>query len=151
MKPGKESIRNKAYENLDDGSMSGRSKLSLTVTQKEYVKKNSLVVRFIRKKDYLEANNFHKTGWKIVQDNEMPGSNSEGLIEVGDLVLAVKTESAQTAHRAELKRRSDRHTDQKRIAREAADQLRQAARAANLNAQIHEGYEENGGKDSDEE
>lgn len=150
MKPGKEPIRNKVYESLLETSALSKSKLALSEIQRDYVKQNGLEVRFIRKKEYLEANNFHRTGWKIVQDKDMPGSNAEGLIEIGDLVLAVKTKEAQRVHRAELKSKTERHTDQKRVMQEAAAKLRDSARAANLNAQIHEGYEENGGKDADE-
>lgn len=151
MKPGKEPIKNKKYEKLLETSSSEQNKLALTAEQQEYIDANGLEVRFIKKKDYLAANNFHRTGWKLISDSEMPGSNADGLVEVGDLVLAVKSKAAQAAHRAELKRKTERYTDPDRVNRQAADELKQSARASKLNAQIHVGYEENGsgGKDDD--
>lgn len=150
-KPGKEPIANKKYESLYETSSTDRNRLALSPKQKAYLKANGIEARFIQKKQYLDANNFHRTGWKIIADPEMPGCNSEGLIEVGDLVLAVKSKEAQAVHRMDLKRKTDRYTDPKRITKQAAAELRESAKAASLNAQIHEGYEENGGKDSEDD
>lgn len=151
IKNGREPIRNKVYEGLLETSATERNKLALTATQKAYLKNNDLVSRFILKKEYLKANNFHRTGWKVVADQSMPGSNAEGLVEVGDLVLAVKTTSAQTAHRGELKRKAERHSDSKSVNKRAAQELRAAMQESNLNGRIHEGYEENGGAEEDED
>jgi hypothetical protein len=46
-------------------------------------------------------------------------------------------------HRADIKRKTDRYIDPSRIVKQTAAELRDSARAASLNAQIHEGYEEN--------
>jgi protein tyrosine phosphatase len=142
MKKGRESIKNKRYEVLKEIPYQSRNRLELNEKQKDYINANDLEVRFIYKKDYIKNNNFHRTGWKVIADPEFPGANAEGVVEVGDLVLAVKTKESQAYHRKELQRRSDVMGNVKGIQKKAREELESRAKDAKLNVRIHEGYEE---------
>ncbi len=150
MKNGKESIKSKKYDILKEASYTEREKFALTSDQANYLSANGLAHRFIQEKQYLLANNFHRTGWRIVADPDFPGANADGVVKIGDLVLAVKTKEAQDAHKKALKKKSDRYSNQKEVNKKAAEELRQKASDAGLSAQIHEGFEENNpDKDND--
>lgn len=150
-KGGKEPIANKRYAGLLEVTPNDQNRLALSKEQKAYLVSNGLECRFIQKKEYLANNNFHRTGWTIVSDSEMPGTNAEGLVEVGDLVLAVKTKSAQNAHRKNLAAKNARYSDPKLINKKAAAELRSRMSEGNLSGQIHEGYSENGDEADDDQ
>src|SRR5688572_16673478 len=85
---GREPISNKKYSQLLETDYFDRNRLAITEQQREYLEANGLVHRYIRHKEYIDNNNFHKSGWKVIPDTDMPGSNAEGLVKVGDSVLA---------------------------------------------------------------
>lgn len=148
MKAGRESVKNKVYEKLGEIKYQDNNKFNLTADQAVYLKQNGIVHRFVHRKQYMDSNNFHKSGWRVVPDTSMPGSNSEGLVVIGDLVLAVKTSENQAAHRKALLDKNKRYTNQKTNLKQAADDLKRAARKIDASAEVHEGYEEN---DNDED
>jgi hypothetical protein len=150
-KGGREPIVNRSsvYEVLKETDYTAKDALALTDKQKAYLKTNDIVHRFVYKKEYLKNNNFHRSGWKVISDPNMPGTNAEGLVEVGDLVLAVKTTQAQKVHKDNVQARANRTFNQANKA--AGEELRDKARKAGLSAEIHVGYEENGGEEKDEE
>lgn len=143
MKAGREPAKNKLYETLKEVKYQDSNKLALNEAQTKYLKKNGIVHRFVHRKQYMDANNFHKTGWRVIPDSEMPGANAEGLVVVGDLVMAVKGRDSQLAYRKALLEKNAKYSNPKRIQKEAADDLKRAARKIDASAEIHEGYEEN--------
>lgn len=143
MKNGKEPVKNKRYDVLKETPYGDRDKFAITKNQREYLEANGLAHRFIQEKQYLLANNFHRTGWTVISDVDMPGANADGVVRIGDLVLAVKTQENQAAHRSALKKKSDRYSNQKEANKKAAEELKQRMAEARLSGQIHVGYEEN--------
>ncbi len=144
LKNGKEPISNK-YQVLHETDYTKQDRMALSDKQKEYLSNNGLVGRYLWRKEYEKNNNFHRSGWKVVPDADMPGSNAEGLVIVGDLVLGVRTEKQNAAHKADIAARTARQSDgQFQKAKKA--ELQQALQSAGLKGKIVEGFDE-----SDEE
>ena len=140
---GKESIANKRYEVLQEVTYENRERLALTQPQKDYLEQNGLVARYLKRKEYLANNNFHRSNWKVVQDPDMPGANADGEVIVGDLVLGVKTKEGQRKHREALERKNRAYSSPSAVQKKARAELESAMREGNVKGRIHEGYEEN--------
>jgi len=138
MKQGKEPIKNKRYEVLKELTISQQNQFALNDKQLKYLKENGLEHRFIHQKEYLTKNNYHRSGWRIVPDPEFPGANAEGLIAIGDLVMAVKTVEAQEAHRRELARKRAIYANQPGLQKAAKRDLEKAMRSSGLDGEVIE-------------
>lgn len=140
IKAGKEPISSK-YQALHETEYTKKDKLALTDKQLDYLERNGLVGRFLWRKEYQKNNNFHASGWQVIPDADMPGANAEGLIVVGDLVLGVKTKTANAAHRAEINRKTDRQSSSN-VQRAKRVELQQQMNSAGLKGKVVEGYDE---------
>lgn len=146
IKGGKEPLSNK-YQVLHETDYTKRDRLALTEKQEAYLTANGLVGRFLWRKEYEKNNNFHRSGWKVIPDADMPGSNAEGLVIVGDLVLGVRTEKQNTAHKADIAAKTARQSPLA-VQRAKKAELQQAMDSAGIKGRVTEGYDES---DSDDE
>lgn len=120
---------------------------------KRKIESQGLVCRWINAKNYFSGGNFHKSGWRAYRvdaDSSKTnfnaiGANSEGYIVRNDMVLAVKTNAEADRHRANLEMKRNRLT---MANKNAASVLRETLGGR---GKIYEGYEENGGGESDDE
>jgi hypothetical protein len=122
--PGREPVRNKRYEVLKEVGYTDSNQLALTDRQQAYLSEQGLTHRFVYEKEYLKNNNFHRSQWKVVADPDMPGANSDGLVKVGDLVMAVKTKEQQAIHRQRLADKAKRYADPKAFIKQKAADLK---------------------------
>lgn len=149
IKGGKEPLSNK-YQVLHETDYTKRDRLALSDKQKSYLEANGLVGRFLWRKEYERNNNFHRSGWKVIPDSDMPGANAEGLVIVGDLVLGVRTEKQNAAHKADIAAKTARQSPAA-VQKAKKAELQQALQNAGLKGKIVDGYDENGESDSDDE
>jgi hypothetical protein len=141
LKNGKEPLSSK-YQVLHETEYTKKDKLALSQKQEDYLANNGLDGRFLYRKHYEKNNNFHRSGWTVIPDSDMPGSNAEGLVIVEDLVLGVRTKQASAAHKAAVNERTARQSGANVIKAEKA-KLQQALVSAGVKGKIIEGFEEN--------
>jgi hypothetical protein len=78
-------------------------------------KKDGLVYRWINKKQYEANGNVHRSHWKAYRRDSassssadfVNGSNPEGYIVRGDMLLAVRTEKMAKSHRSYLDKQNE--------------------------------------------
>jgi hypothetical protein len=106
--------------------------------------------RWISFTKYTQMGNSHERAWRPVKRSEcgmidptslQNGSDVDGYIRRGDLVLAVRPKELGDKHRSILKADANRA---KNVQKNHADELRQFVRQAGINAKISEGYENDG-------
>jgi hypothetical protein len=104
--------------------------------------------RWINYKKYVDDGNSHDKGWAVYRapkrettDTLVFGTSPDGIIRRGDSVLACRPLSQGNEHRAWLQYRAKAQASGFR--KSAAEELRQMARDASVDAEIVEGYEEN--------
>lgn len=125
--------------------------LALDEELKKELQDQKLSYRFVDAKKLYEMGGYHAKGW--VPYKRKPGasanigiaefkfgSDPEGVIRRGSMILAVKTEEQAEKHRAFLRQRAERYAD---FPQEKAAELRKFAQEKNLNSEILEGYEDN--------
>jgi hypothetical protein len=150
IKNGKKPLSSKTKPKTSYDDMFGNM-LELPVELKKELSDQNLDWHFIDYKRYYEAGAMHPRGWVIYKSKNNAsatmnlqdfglGRDPEGIVRRGSLALAVKTMEKADAHREFLK---DRASRSKSVNRDKANELRQIAREAQLEANIHEGYEEN--------
>lgn len=115
---------------------------------KQELEAKGLEGRWISFKTYADNYGYHKQGWTVFKSDSstlptgvLQGSNPDGIIRRGDLVLACRTKEACDEHRQILQDRADRA---KGYNKAKADELRQLAKENSVDAKIYEGYDENG-------
>jgi hypothetical protein len=119
---------------------------------KKSLRTQNLGYRFIDAKRYYENGGYHPKGWAAYRVKTSPsatmdtqsfglGRDPEGVFRRGTTILAVKPMEQVEEHRRILRERSNRAS--KGVNKQKADELRQMARDADLDAHIQEGYEEN--------
>jgi hypothetical protein len=127
------------------------SALSLDPELSKELDEKGLVPRFVDAKRMMEMGGYNDKGWQVYRrdksqsDSINPsdfkyGIDPSGIIRRGSLVLAVKTKEQAARHRKFINQRT---LQQENFAKQKAEDLRTFARQSGLNAEIHEGYEEN--------
>lgn len=126
--------------------------LALPPELQEELDRVGLVGRFVDAKKLYEMNGYHKMGWRVYKQKNADGTmgnaefrfgtDPEGVIRRGSLLLAVKSKEEHARHKLFLEQKSERYTSG--VNRTKAEELRQLAKDSNLDGiKIHEGYEEN--------
>lgn len=105
--------------------------------------------RFVDAKKLYEANGYHARGWTVykretasgtIGSNEFKfGSDPDGIVRRGSLILAVKTKEQAERHREFLRRKA---ALQSSVVPKAAEALRRSARESNIDTVVAEGYDE---------
>lgn len=120
--------------------------LSLSDTLKSHMSENNLDWRFINITQFRAASNTHRSRWQpfTVPDamRASCGATAEGLIQRGDVLLAVRDKAITAAHKKIL---ADKTRRQSGYNKQAANELRQLARENKVQDQskVYEGYEDN--------
>lgn len=108
-----------------------------------------LVARFVDAKKLYEMNGYHKNGWvpykrdanaKLGLSDFKFGTDPDGIVRRGTLILAVKSVDQVNKHKAALELKANRG---RMINKTKADELRDMVRSTGTKTQVHEGYEEN--------
>lgn len=107
-----------------------------------------LAHRWINQAEYVKNGGFHRSGWRAYRSEKKDasgdiGTNADGYITRMGLILAVKTNEEQAAHRARLARKN---RDMAVSAKSKADEFKSLARKAG--ASVDEGYEDIDGDES---
>lgn len=114
----------------------------------EEMTKKGFEWRFINALDF-QKKGFNKSQWTpYKRDKTEPtssqskifGSDPDGFIKRGDLILAVKSSEKAQAHRAFLDQRSQQLS--KAVGSYGADELKKAFRDAGVNAKVLTGYDD---------
>lgn len=150
MKNGKDvkitEVPNRDPEIKFDGSEFFMNRLSLADALKDKMRKENLDWRFINASQFRSDGNIHRSHWKPYRlegaDVVTFGANPEGLINRGDLILAVRSTKITQAHKQFLAKRNAAQKSENAV---GASELRKMAKAAGVEkeAKIYEGYEEN--------
>lgn len=150
IKKGKTPVEKKSGEkNVAHDELFGNA-LTLSPELLKELDDKGLEGHFVDYKRMKEMDGYHPKGWKIYQrpksdtmDNQefKLGSAPDGIIRRGSTVLAVKTKEQAEKHRRYLDQKAKRQ--RAAYQKQAAQELRQAARDNRLDSRIIEGYEEN--------
>lgn len=139
MKKGKEPVKAK-FDDMDSPA-NHPSLLTLDDSIKKILDTAGLGYKFISDVNYRRNYGFNKENWKPHQfDKNVKGTDHEGFLRRGDLILASQPASDVAAKKARLRRKTDAY---KHYNKEKANELRQLARDSGLDMKVHEGYEEN--------
>jgi hypothetical protein len=115
--------------------------LDLDPTLVEELKRKNLVARFINATSFKKTGN-HRARWVPYQresKSSLFGSDPEGFVRRGDLVLAVKPLEAVKQHRALLRQRAQAQSTAS-INQNHAKQVREMAAESGVNTIVSEGY-----------
>lgn len=154
MKNGKDPVSKKAEANRrisPDEIYADKFKIDEAL--KAELAENGLACRFINFKQYRENYGIHKSGWVAYKRKskdptpagDLFGSDPDGYVRRGDMILAVKKQEDADKQKKFLQQRST--TLQGNYNKEKAEELRKLMRDSGVQAQIHEGYDENGDDD----
>lgn len=125
------------------------NRLSLTDALKEFLKGQGLDWRFINAAQFRGAGNVHRSHWKPyrIEDADakrigVEGMTVEGIVQRGDLVLAVRPKTISNKHKEFL---AQRNAALAGYNKSTSKELKDRAREAGIGEQVrvHEGYEEN--------
>lgn len=113
------------------------------------LKEKGLEGRFVDAKKLYEAGGYHPKGWVVykrtptsdtIGSNEFKfGSDPDGIVRRGSLILAVKTKEQAEKHREFLRRKA---ALQSTVVPKAAEALRRTARENNVDTRVDETYDE---------
>lgn len=125
--------------------------LQLSEELKNELRARGLVWRFIDAKRLYDMNGYHDKGWvpykrdAVTQAKDTHGfkfgNDPDGVIRRGSVILAVKSKEQGDRHKEFLAQKARRATDGYNAKK--AQELREFSRNNNLNADVHEGYEDN--------
>lgn len=114
------------------------------------LKSKGLAWRFVDAKKLLESGGYHAKGWSVykrtgssdtIGSSEFKfGSDPDGIVRRGSMVLAVKTQAQANLHKEFLRQKAERYSA---IVPQAAEALRQAARDNNVDTIVDDTYDEN--------
>jgi hypothetical protein len=124
---------------------------------KTLIESKGMAIRFISAPKLAANAGYHARAWRALStkqlkewgyatiglDNFLNGSDPDGYIRRGDLVLAVRPLEQHKMHQAYLKQEANRAN---RSQKKHADALRDYVKDHNLDARVHEGYEDEGEK-----
>lgn len=112
------------------------------------IKAKGLEYRWISYTKYANMGGSHERAWRPIKRSEcgsmddtslLNGSDVDGYIRRGDLVLAVRRKEQGDQHRAILKQEASRA---KNVQKAHAEELRQFVKSQGINASISEGYDD---------
>jgi len=114
----------------------------------EELDSQNLVARWISADVVYKGGGYHPKRWAPYKRKNVTqsmtefglGRDPEGVVRRGDLILGVKKKEAADLQKAYLAQKADRAAG---INQEKADEMRRFAKDANINATIHEGYDDN--------
>ena len=127
----------------------------LTVSDdiKRAVEEKGMECRWINFKKFQDIGNSHEYAWRPLKRSEcgimdstslINGSDPDGYVRRGDLVLAGRSKELSEKHRLYLKGQANRY---KNLQKSHAEELRSFVKKAGIDASITEGY----GEDESEE
>lgn len=131
--------------------------LKLDAELKKELEGKGLVGRFLNARQLSENYGYHKSGWTVYKRDMAAkqgagsfrfGADPEGHVRYRDLILGVKPIEEQARFRAKL---AHRNKLQSGYGKQAAAELRALANQHETDITVHEGYENNGDTDGDEE
>lgn len=141
MKDVKKSERPSKDTNLTgfDGTEFFANRLSLPQELKDRITSEGMDWRFINASQFRQSGGYHASHWQPYKltSGEF-GSNAEGILVRGDLILAARPKAVSQKHREVLDRRNKA---QQGINKQHAADLKKELRAAG--AKVFEGYEDN--------
>lgn len=112
----------------------------------EALTKQNKVWRWVSYRQLVDNGGHHDKGWSAVKakdcgivDTSAFGSDPDGYIRRGTLVLAVRSSEVNDKHKAYLKQEADRYS---KVQSRHASELRQYAKAAGIDMSVSEGYGE---------
>lgn len=156
--PNRKPVETKQVERkMDDTDLLGQwdysefenNRLSLSNELKTQLRDLGLEWRFINKREFTRKGNVHSSQWKPfnVSDNKVvssfQGTTPEGIIERGDLILAVRPKKLGDIYKKRQLEKNARYSD---YDKQQAEELRRLARQHDIagEVRVHEGYEDNG-------
>lgn len=113
------------------------------------LKEQGLVGRFVDAKQLYQMNGYHKNGWMPYKRKAAGtmglsdfkyGTDPDGIVRRGSLILAVKTADAHRKHKLLLEHRAARY---KAVQKNEADAMRAFQQDRQIDSQVVEGYDEN--------
>ncbi len=122
------------------------NRLAVASDVKKELAEKGLDYRWISYTKYTGNGNQHERGWQVYRRDKKEtgslsfGTNPDGIIRVGDNVLAARPLDYSKKHKAWLASKADRLSGAP-VAK--ADELRAKAKEANVDITVHEGFEEN--------
>lgn len=153
MKNGKAPISTKAPAQDDTLADMYMNPLKIDETLKSELRTKGLEYRFINIKSFKDLG-FHRSHWRpYKRDSVQPqdsgfGTDTEGYLRRGDLVLAVKAKEHADLHRNQLRLKAKLQASPSKV---RAAELKQMMQAAGVKGRVHEGFEEEGEKETEEE
>lgn len=124
------------------------SQLHVDEELRNEIEKSGKEMRWIDAKQAIENGGFHKAGWTVYRRDMKAasdtmgfklGNDPEGIVRRGSCVLAVRPKAQGDRHRAYLAQAVAR---QGGSAKEAGEQLRDMARAQNVDAAVDDSFDE---------
>lgn len=114
-----------------------------------------LAYRFINYKKFVDMGGVNEGYWvpvsrknlkewgydKIGTQDFIFGSDTDGYIRRGDLVLAVRSQDLNEKHKAYLKQEANARSGRK-MQKTHAEELRDLVKSSGLGGNVHEGYED---------
>lgn len=127
--------------------------LSVPQEIKEELDRKGLEGRFVDAEKLYKMGGYHPKGWVPYKRDKKEGdtlgtvdwkfgSDPEGVIRRGSVILAVKSKESAQKHRDYLVTRAERLSPQN-FDKEKAEELRQVAKDNRADAVVTEGYEDN--------
>lgn len=131
-----------------DYSVNERNMLSLPTELKQELMSQDLDWRFISALQFREKGNIHHNQWRPYNVTEkkpyarMQGVTAEGVLQRGDLILAVRPKKLSSMYKAKLAEKNRAYSGYNKA---KADELRDLARESGIDkaTKIHEGYDQN--------
>lgn len=123
--------------------------LKLDQELKNEIANKGLECRFIDAKRLYEMSGYHKNGWVPYRREKAEGfgitdfkfgSDPEGIIRRGSMILAVKPKDQAEKHRAYLRQKAGVYAQ---VNKTKADEMRQFAKERQVDTHVYEGFEEN--------
>lgn len=140
MKKGKEPA-SKKFEEVNLSPSHTPNLLTIEDSIKKHLDVEGLGYKFINDTTLRRNYGFNKEGWKPHKFPEtIRGTDPEGYLRRGDLVLASQPIGDVDMKRAIIKKRTEAY---KHFNKEKANELRQLSRDGGLDMEVHEGYDEN--------
>ena len=145
---GKKPLASRHVAPIDAGEIFG-DLLKIEPDLKAELERKGLEGRFVDARKLYEFNGYHKNGWVPYKRDKSDtigntdfklGTDPDGIVRRGTLILAVKPKETAAKHRAFLKAKADRSS---KVQATSARDLRRFAQASNADVEVTEGYEEN--------
>lgn len=148
IKEGKKPLSKKVKPTMINADEVYGNPLQIPEDLRKELDSQNLVAKWISADVVYRGGGYHPKRWApYKRKNVTPsmtefglGRDPEGVIRRGDLILGVKTKEAAQLEKAYLQQKADRAAG---VNQEKADEMRRYVKDANIDATIHEGYEDN--------